>query len=76
MVFDRAAEQVCRRCILRDTCWRQNYSATYNAFNDACPRLLQRGVVQQKSTETDKLVLAADGRKNKFRRRPIPISSI
>ena len=46
VVFDRAAEQVCRRCILRDTCWRQNYSATYNAFNDACPRLLQRGEAQ------------------------------
>lgn len=46
VVFDRAAEQVCRRCILRDTCWRQNYSATYNAFNDACPRLLQRGETQ------------------------------
>ena len=46
VVFDRAAEQVCRRCILRDTCWRQNYSATYNAFNDACPRLLQQGEAQ------------------------------
>lgn len=46
VLFDRAAEQVCRRCILRDTCWRQNYSATYNAFNDACPRLLQRGEAQ------------------------------
>lgn len=43
MLFDRAAEQVCRRCILRDTCWRQNYGATYNAFNDACPQLLRRG---------------------------------
>ena len=43
VLFDRAAEQVCRRCILRDTCWRQNYGATYNAFNDACPQLLRRG---------------------------------
>lgn len=36
---------------------------------------IEQGLVQQKSTETDKLVLAADGLKNKFRRRPIPISS-
>lgn len=43
VLFDRAAEQVCRRCVLRDTCWRQEYSATYQAFNDACPRLLRRG---------------------------------
>ena len=33
---------------------------------------IEQGLVQQKSTETDKLVLAADGLKNKFRRRPIP----
>lgn len=43
VLFDRAAEQVCRRCVLRDTCWQQEYNATYNAFNDACPRLLRRG---------------------------------
>lgn len=36
---------------------------------------IEQGLVQQKSTETDKLVLASDGLKNKFRRRPIPISS-
>lgn len=36
---------------------------------------IEQGLVQQKSTETDKLVLAADGVKNRFRRRPIPISS-
>lgn len=43
VIFDRAAEQVCRKCVLRDTCWQQNYNATYNAFNDACPHLLRHG---------------------------------
>lgn len=43
VIFDRAAEQVCRKCVLCSTCWHQNYNATYNAFNDACPSLLRRG---------------------------------
>ena len=43
VIFDRAAEQVCRKCVLRDHCWQQNYNATYNAFNDACPHLLRHG---------------------------------
>lgn len=43
VIFDRAAERVCRRCVLRTACWQQNYNATYNAFNDACPTMLRRG---------------------------------
>ena len=43
VLFDRAAEQVCRGCVLCANCWHQNYNSTYNAFNDACPKLLQRG---------------------------------
>lgn len=43
VLFDRAAEQVCRGCVLCSSCWHQNYNSTYNAFNDACPKLLQRG---------------------------------
>ncbi len=43
VLFDRAAEQVCRDCPLRADCWQTHYSDTYNAFNDACPALLQRG---------------------------------
>ncbi len=43
VIFDQAAEQVCRKCVLCSTCWHQNYNATYNAFNDACPALLRRG---------------------------------
>ena len=43
VLFDRAAEQVCRDCPLRDDCWQSRYTDTYNAFNDACPSLLRRG---------------------------------
>ena len=43
VLFDQAAERVCRGCVLCSSCWQQNYSSTYNAFNDACPKLLQRG---------------------------------
>lgn len=43
VLFDRAAEQVCRDCPLRSDCWQTHYTDTYNAFNDACPALLQRG---------------------------------
>lgn len=39
VLFDRAAEQVCRDCPLRADCWQSHYSDTYNAFNDACPVL-------------------------------------
>ena len=46
VIFDRAAEQVCRSCVLCAICWQQNYNATYNAFNDACPALLRRGTAQ------------------------------
>ena len=46
VIFDRAAEQVCRSCVLCAVCWQQNYNATYNAFNDACPALLRRGTAQ------------------------------
>ena len=43
VLFDRAAEQVCRGCVLCGNCWHQNYNSTYNAFNDACPHMLRRG---------------------------------
>lgn len=46
VLFDRTAQQVCRKCVLRQTCWQQDYNATYNAFNDACPHLLRRGQAQ------------------------------
>ena len=43
VLFDRTAQQVCRKCVLRQTCWHQDYNTTYNAFNDACPHLMRRG---------------------------------
>ena len=43
VIFDRAAEVVCRGCALRDVCWSKEYVATFNAFNDATPALLDRG---------------------------------
>ena len=46
VIFDRAAEAVCRKCVLCSTCWHQNYNATYNAFNDACGPMLRRGQAQ------------------------------
>ncbi len=46
VIFDRAAEQVCRGCVLCSNCWQKNYNATYNAFNAACPAMLKRGKAQ------------------------------
>mgnify|MGYP002509593974 CR=1 FL=1 len=43
IVFDRAAEKVCRGCALCDLCWQREYTGTFNAFNDATPFLLERG---------------------------------
>lgn len=43
VIFDRAAEEVCRSCVLCSHCWHENYNATYNAFNDACPKMLRQG---------------------------------
>lgn len=42
-IFDRAAQQVCRKCALRGSCWEQNYVSTYNALNDALPAMMERG---------------------------------
>lgn len=44
VVFDRAAERVCRSCSLKNDCWQENYSKTYNALNDATAALLAHGV--------------------------------
>lgn len=43
IVFDRAAEKVCRSCALCDLCWQKEYTGTFNALNDATPYLLERG---------------------------------
>ncbi|MDD3346744.1 SpoIIE family protein phosphatase [Oscillibacter sp.] len=43
IVFDRAAEKICRSCALCDLCWQREYTGTFNALNDATPMLLERG---------------------------------
>ena len=43
MIYDRAAERVCRGCSLRTICWERDYSKTYNALNDATAALLAQG---------------------------------
>lgn len=43
VVFDRAAERVCRGCALCALCWQKEYTGTFNALNDATPYLLERG---------------------------------
>lgn len=43
VIFDRAAQEICSNCVLRSDCWQSRYNDTYSAFNDACPKLLQRG---------------------------------
>lgn len=43
IIFDRAAEKVCRGCALCDLCWQREYTGTFNALNDATPYLLDRG---------------------------------
>lgn len=42
-VFDRAAGRVCRTCSLRGHCWKQEYTSTFNALNDATPAMVERG---------------------------------
>jgi len=42
-VFDRAASRVCRNCSLRARCWKQDYTTTFNALNDATAAMVDRG---------------------------------
>ena len=43
IIFDRAAERVCRECALCQLCWQKEYTETFNALNDATPFILERG---------------------------------
>lgn len=43
VIFDRAAEVVCRGCALCEVCWSREYISTFNAFNDATPAIMERG---------------------------------
>ena len=48
IIFDRAAERVCRGCALCDLCWQREYTGTFNAMNDATPLMLERGRMMAK----------------------------
>lgn len=78
VLFDRAAEQVCRDCSLRSDCWQTHYTDTYNAFNDACPALLRRGQAlaedfppyfADRCVRFPKLLTALDGQLHDFLQR-------
>jgi len=43
VVFDTAAEKVCRKCKSSMRCWNREYTDTKNALNDATPKMLGRG---------------------------------
>lgn len=43
VVFDRAADRVCRKCALQSSCWQRDYVTTFNALNDALPAMMDRG---------------------------------
>ena len=43
VVFDRAAEAVCRGCRECLGCWERDYIDTFNALNDATPAMMKRG---------------------------------
>ncbi len=43
VVYDRAAEAVCRDCALRERCWVNEYNRTYTALSDATLSLLRNG---------------------------------
>ena len=42
-IFTRAADKVCARCVLGDTCWQKEYQDTRAALNDATQPMLARG---------------------------------
>lgn len=43
VIYDRAAEKVCRDCSLRERCWVNEYNRTYTALGDATAALLRSG---------------------------------
>ena len=42
-IFTRAADQVCRRCVMNLTCWQKDYETTRTALNDGTGPMLERG---------------------------------
>jgi len=43
VIYDRAAEAVCRDCAQRERCWLNEYNRTYTALSDATGALLRNG---------------------------------
>ncbi len=43
VIFDRAAEKVCRACPRAGRCYHHDYQSTHDAFTHAAGRLLRRG---------------------------------
>ncbi len=44
-VFDRASELVCSRCRNKSQCWHSDFLDTLSVFNDATPRIRDRGLL-------------------------------
>ncbi len=45
--FDRAADAVCIKCKNREKCWHIDYIDTLSVINDASPKMLARGRLEQ-----------------------------
>lgn len=43
VIFDRAADRVCRCCVMRGTCWEHGAAETYRALRIAAKPILARG---------------------------------
>lgn len=43
LVFDRAADRVCARCVLRHVCWEKEYITTRSVLNDVTGPMVRRG---------------------------------
>ena len=46
LVFDRAADRVCRGCGNRELCWQREYAVTFGALNDATAAMVERGRIR------------------------------
>ena len=69
-IFDRASELVCSKCRNKSQCWNSEYMDTLSAFNDATPRIRDRGLLMKddlpahfvdKCLSPDTLVNAVNG---------------
>jgi stage II sporulation protein E len=47
VIFDRAADEVCRKCERSAICWQENYISTRDALNGITRDMLRRGSVEK-----------------------------